>query len=236
MERAGKPDARVVAAFGVLEEDQLVMVSNGGQIIRVPVDGISIYSRSSRGVRVFNTAEDEHVVSVSRLRDVQDDGEDDDDLEDGEGETAEASDATPEEASADTPDAGKGPLFTLEERVAMLEAEIAALDPGIAARVEVKPFDNLLMEFVGQVGASLIVRGLRAVSDFEYEFQMAGMNARLNPKVETVFLMASERHQFISSRFVKEIGSLGGDVGHFVSPAVKEQLTARFAERKNAAD
>ena len=118
----------------------------------------------------------------------------------------------------------------------MLEAEIAALDGGIAARVEVKPFDNLLMEFVGQVGASLIVRGLRAVSDFEYEFQMAGMNARLNPKVETVFLMASERHQFISSRFVKEIGSLGGDVGHFVSPAVKEQLMVRFAERKNAAD
>ncbi|MEP2546202.1 MAG: DNA gyrase C-terminal beta-propeller domain-containing protein, partial [Alphaproteobacteria bacterium] len=104
VERAGKPDARVVAAFGVLEEDQLVMVSNGGQIIRVPVDGISIYSRSSRGVRVFNTAEDEHVVSVSRLRDVQDDGEDDDDLEDGEGETAEASDAAPEEASADTTD------------------------------------------------------------------------------------------------------------------------------------
>ncbi len=132
--------------------------------------------------------------------------------------------------------AGKGPLFTLEERVAMLEAEIAALDGGIAARVEVKPFDNLLMEFVGQVGASLIVRGLRAVSDFEYEFQMAGMNARLNPKVETVFLMASERHQFISSRFVKEIGSLGGDVGHFVSPTVKEQLMVRFAERKNAAD
>ncbi|MEQ9575043.1 MAG: pantetheine-phosphate adenylyltransferase, partial [Rhodospirillales bacterium] len=79
--------------------------------------------------------------------------------------------------------AGKGPLFTLEERVAMLEAEIAALDAGISARVEVKPFDNLLMEFVGQVGASLIVRGLRAVSDFEYEFQMAGMYARLNPKV-----------------------------------------------------
>ncbi|MEQ9682881.1 MAG: pantetheine-phosphate adenylyltransferase [Rhodospirillales bacterium] len=132
--------------------------------------------------------------------------------------------------------AGKGPLFTLEERVAMLEAEIAALDAGISARVEVKPFDNLLMEFVGQVGASLIVRGLRAVSDFEYEFQMAGMNARLNPKVETVFLMASERHQFISSRFVKDIGALGGDVGHFVSSDVKDQLMVRFAERKNAAD
>ena len=113
--------------------------------------------------------------------------------------------------------AGKGPLFTLDERVEMLEAEIATLDPAIGSRIEVRPFDNLLMEFVGQVDASLIVRGLRAVSDFEYEFQMAGMNARLNPKVETVFLMASERHQFISSRFVKEIGSLGGDIGHFVS-------------------
>jgi pantetheine-phosphate adenylyltransferase len=132
--------------------------------------------------------------------------------------------------------AGKGPLFTLEERVEMLEAEIAALDSGTAARIEVKPFDNLLMDFVGQVDATLIIRGLRAVSDFEYEFQMAGMNARLNAKVETVFLMASERHQFISSRFVKEIGSLGGDVGHFVSPAVKERLMVRFEERKRAGD
>ncbi|MEQ9575044.1 MAG: DNA gyrase C-terminal beta-propeller domain-containing protein, partial [Rhodospirillales bacterium] len=101
VERAGSADARVVAAFGVLEEDQLVMVSNGGQIIRVPVHGISIYSRSSRGVRVFNTAEDERVVSVSRLRDVQDDGEDDDDMEDGEGE---APGVAPEEASAETLD------------------------------------------------------------------------------------------------------------------------------------
>lgn len=132
--------------------------------------------------------------------------------------------------------AGKGPLFTLEERVDMLKAEIAALDAAVASRIEVRPFDNLLMDFVGQVDATLIIRGLRAVSDFEYEFQMAGMNARLNPKVETVFLMASERHQFISSRFVKEIGSLGGDIGHFVSPAVKERLMVRFAERKNAAD
>ena len=132
--------------------------------------------------------------------------------------------------------AGKGPLFSLEERVAMLEDEIKGLGGDLAGRVEVKPFDNLLMEFVGQMGASLIIRGLRAVSDFEYEFQMAGMNARLNPVVETVFLMASERHQFISSRFVKEIGSLGGDIGHFVSPAVKERLLQRFAERRSATD
>lgn len=132
--------------------------------------------------------------------------------------------------------AGKGPLFTLEERVEMLEGDIAQLDPLLAKRIEVKPFDNLLMEFVSQMDASLIIRGLRAVSDFEYEFQMAGMNARLNPKVETVFLMASERHQFISSRFVKEIGSLGGDISSFVTAEVKERLLTRFAERKNAAD
>jgi pantetheine-phosphate adenylyltransferase len=132
--------------------------------------------------------------------------------------------------------AGKGPLFTLDERVEMLEQDIKSLDPSVASRIEIKPFDNLLMEFVGQVDASLIVRGLRAVSDFEYEFQMAGMNARLNPKVETVFLMASERHQFISSRFVKEIGSLGGDISSFVSEAVKGRLLERFEERRNVAD
>src|SRR5262249_58577172 len=79
------------------------------------------------------------------------------------------------------------------------------------------------------VGACLIVRGLRAVSDFEYEFQMAGMNARLDPDVDTVFLMASESHQFISSRFVKEIGRLGGDISSFVSPPVAQRLAARFA-------
>ncbi|PIW30082.1 MAG: pantetheine-phosphate adenylyltransferase [Rhodospirillales bacterium CG15_BIG_FIL_POST_REV_8_21_14_020_66_15] len=132
--------------------------------------------------------------------------------------------------------AGKGPLFSLEERVDMLKSEIAALGNGLPERIEVRPFDNLLIEFVGQMDASLIIRGLRAVSDFEYEFQMAGMNARLNPRVETVFLMASERHQFISSRFVKEIGELGGDIGQFVSDAVKARLHERFAERRNAAD
>ena len=105
---------------------------------------------------------------------------------------------------------GKGPLFSTDERV------------------EVRPFASLLMSFAEEVGAGVIVRGLRAVSDFEYEFQMAGMNARLNPRIETVFLMASDRFQFISSRFVKEIGALGGDVSHFVSPRVTARLLHRF--------
>ncbi|MGQ0675758.1 MAG: pantetheine-phosphate adenylyltransferase [Rhodospirillales bacterium] len=131
--------------------------------------------------------------------------------------------------------AGKNPLFSLDERVDMVRREIAAMtENGVAAKADVRAFDNLLMDFTVSVGARVIIRGLRAVSDFEYEFQMAGMNARLNPAVETVFLMASDRHQFISSRFVKEIGRLGGEVGHFVPPRVAKRLTERFAvERKN---
>jgi pantetheine-phosphate adenylyltransferase len=130
---------------------------------------------------------------------------------------------------------GKGPLFDTDERVAIVEEEIAHLaDATTRARVEVKPFDNLLMHFAMAVEASVIIRGLRAVSDFEYEFQMAGMNNRLNPNVETVFLMASDRFQFISSRFVKEIGQLGGDVSHFVSPRVAARLAERFGQANAA--
>jgi len=125
--------------------------------------------------------------------------------------------------------AGKGPLFSAEERVQMVENDIAALKPN-GTTIEVRPFDSLLMHFAIDMNASIIIRGLRAVSDFEYEFQMAGMNARLNPKVETVFLMASDRHQFISSRFVKEIGRLGGDISSFVSPRVSTSLAARFEQ------
>jgi pantetheine-phosphate adenylyltransferase len=126
--------------------------------------------------------------------------------------------------------AGKGPLFSTEERVELVRTEIQAVaEPALAARIEVRPFEMLLMKFAVEVGASVIIRGLRAVSDFEYEFQMAGMNARLNPNVETVFLMASDRYQFISSRFVKEIGQLDGDVSHFVSPRIVARLKERFA-------
>jgi pantetheine-phosphate adenylyltransferase len=126
--------------------------------------------------------------------------------------------------------AGKGPIFSLEERVQIVEEELAAQNEGdLKGRVEVRSFDSLLMHFAMSVHAQVIIRGLRAVSDFEYEFQMAGMNARLNPKIETVFLMASDRYQFISSRFVKEIGALGGDISHFVSPRVTRHLNERFA-------
>jgi pantetheine-phosphate adenylyltransferase len=127
--------------------------------------------------------------------------------------------------------AGKGPLFSIDERVALVRDEMK--DPANhlnGNNVEVVPFDNLLIEFAAGVKATFIIRGLRAVSDFEYEFQMAGMNAKLDPAIETVFLMASERHQFISSRFVKEIGKLGGEIGQFVSPRVVERLKKRFAE------
>ena len=126
--------------------------------------------------------------------------------------------------------AGKGPLFSTDERVEIVRDEVSHLENGAANRVEVLPFQTLLMHFAESVHASIIVRGLRAVSDFEYEFQMAGMNARLNPQIETVFLMATDRFQFISSRFVKEIGSLGGDISHFVSPRVTTRLNVRFAK------
>ncbi len=124
---------------------------------------------------------------------------------------------------------GKDPLFSVEERVDMVRDEIDALGADFSSRIEVKPFDNLLMDFVTDAKAEVIIRGLRAVSDFEYEFQMASMNGRLNPDIETVFLTASENHQFIASRFVKEIGRLGGDIGHFVSPRVKKRLQEQWA-------
>ena len=123
----------------------------------------------------------------------------------------------------------KGPLFSTDERVEIVRDEMNHLENGGGDRIEVRPFATLLMHFAESVGAGVIIRGLRAVSDFEYEFQMAGMNARLNPNIETVFLMASDRYQFISSRFVKEIGGLGGDVTHFVSPRVAARLLDRFA-------
>lgn len=123
---------------------------------------------------------------------------------------------------------GKGPLFSTDERVEIVREEIRYLENGDAGKIDVRAFDTLLMAFAESVGASIIVRGLRAVSDFEYEFQMAGMNARLNTSIETVFLMASDRYQFISSRFVKEIGALGGDISHFVSPRVAARLRERY--------
>ncbi len=129
---------------------------------------------------------------------------------------------------------GKGPLFSIDERVSLTEKAIASAalgNHGTMATIEVRPFEGLLMHFASDLGANVIVRGLRAVSDFEYEFQMAGMNARLNQQINTVFLMASEGCQFISSRFVKEIGRLGGDITTFVPPVVAKALHERLADR-----
>ncbi len=123
----------------------------------------------------------------------------------------------------------KGPLFALEERVAMIETECAKLSAQTGTEIVAHPFENLLIDCAQDVGAQVIVRGLRAVADFEYEFQMVGMNRALNDSVETVFLMAEARHQAIASKLVKEIARLGGDVSKFVTPAVNTALKERFA-------
>ena len=122
----------------------------------------------------------------------------------------------------------KGPLFSLEDRVAMVEAECAPLADATGCEIVAHPFENLLIDCARDVGAGVIIRGLRAVADFEYEFQMVGMNRQLDDTVETVFLMAEAEHQAIASKLVKEIARLGGDVSKFVTPAVNTALRARF--------
>ena len=121
--------------------------------------------------------------------------------------------------------AGKGPMFSLEERVEIIKAETAPLATHI--EIDVQPYEGLTLQFARQIGATMIIRGLRAVADFEYEFQMTAMNQQLDREIETVFLMADPRHQAIASRLVKEIATLGGEVGKFVSPRVKEALLAK---------
>jgi pantetheine-phosphate adenylyltransferase len=123
----------------------------------------------------------------------------------------------------------KGPLFSVKERVEIVEGEVRAIAEKSGKTIEVKPFSSLLMHFAEQQRADIIVRGLRAVSDFEYEFQMVGMNSYLNDEIETVFLMAAPNHQAIASRLVKEIARLGGDIAGFVPPAVARRLLAKFA-------
>ncbi len=122
----------------------------------------------------------------------------------------------------------KGPLFTLEERVEMVQNECAAIIAKTGGEIIVHPFENLLIDCARDVGASVIVRGLRAVADFEYEFQMVGMNRALDASIETVFLMADARRQAIASKLVKEIARLGGDVTKFVPPPVRVALTAKY--------
>ncbi|NNC72472.1 MAG: pantetheine-phosphate adenylyltransferase [Sphingomonadaceae bacterium] len=125
-----------------------------------------------------------------------------------------------------TTNPSKSPMFDDDERLAMVQREVADCDGDI----EVVHFNSLLMDFAQREGASVIVRGLRAVADFEYEYQMAGMNQQLNDAIETVFLMADVSLQPIASRLVKEIAFYGGDIRKFVTPAVEEQVTARVTE------
>ena len=122
----------------------------------------------------------------------------------------------------------KNPLFSLDERVSMITAECRCVSAKSGCEIKVHPFDNLLVDCARDVGANLIVRGLRAVADFEYEYQMVGMNRALDSGIETVFLMAEAQHQAIASKLVKEIARLGGDVSRFVTPAVKEALSGQL--------
>jgi pantetheine-phosphate adenylyltransferase len=132
-----------------------------------------------------------------------------------------------------TTNPSKSPMFTVEERLAMVEREAAAVGNG---KVRVVAFDSLLMDFAEREGASMIVRGLRAVADFEYEYQMAGMNQQLNEEIETVFLMAAVSLQPIASNLVKEIARFGGNIDKFVTPAVAAEVRGRVVEtgRKGA--
>jgi pantetheine-phosphate adenylyltransferase len=123
---------------------------------------------------------------------------------------------------------GKGPLFSLEERVDMVTHEMDALSKKYGVPIKVMPFDTLLMKFAEEVNATFIIRGLRAVADFEYEFQMVGMNQALNDDIETIFLMADVRYQFIASKLVKEVAKLGGDIKSFVSADVAARLKKKY--------
>lgn len=123
----------------------------------------------------------------------------------------------------------KGPLFNLQERVDMMRAETSRLTGAGLAKIEIVPFKNLVTQFAEEVGATVIIRGLRGVADFDYEFQMAGMNSRLNHRVETIFLMAEANNQAIASKLIREIARLGGSVNNFTTPAVADKLSQRFS-------
>ncbi|MEL6644944.1 MAG: pantetheine-phosphate adenylyltransferase [Pseudomonadota bacterium] len=125
----------------------------------------------------------------------------------------------------------KGPLFSLEERVAMIEEECEGLSRATGVEIVAHPFENLLISCARDVGAQIIIRGLRAVADFEYEYQMVGMNRQLDNSIETVFLMAEAEHQAIASKLVKEIARLEGDISKFVTVAVAQRLEERFPKR-----
>ena len=243
-----KRGGRLVASFPVEEADQMLLVTDQGQLIRVRVAQIRIAGRNTQGVTIFRTAQDEHVVSVERVEG----SDDDDDIGDIEGGEAGRSGAGQFLVQAESWRRGrwtriglypgtfdpvtnghldiigravklvdrliigvavnpaKSPLFSLEERVEIIREE--TLECAKIAEVEVRTYDNLTIHFAREVGAQIVIRGLRAVADFEYEFRMTAMNQQLDRDIETVFLMADPRHQALASSLVKDIVSMGGDV------------------------
>jgi pantetheine-phosphate adenylyltransferase len=283
-------NGRVMASFTVVEEDQLMLVTNYGQIIRIRVhggegDSIRIAGRKTQGVRLFDVSgdDDERVVSAGLIRDADD--SDDENTADTEGDGGadgalmvrvmvkaikapsrgrisrwrrmsrhiviypgtfdpltyghldiiqRASRLGDELIVAVAANAGKGPLLTVEERTGLVNAECKRLsdDGTVTVPVRVLNFSNLLTDFAREQGASVIVRGLRAVSDFEIEFQMASINKRLHGDLETIFLMAAEHQHFVASRFVKEVSRYGGDISSFV-PASVVRMMKDIATRKS---
>ncbi|CAE7594582.1 gyrA [Symbiodinium microadriaticum] len=232
-----KRNGNVLAAFPVDHTDEIMMVTDGGKLIRSPVDDVRIAGRSTQGVTLFRTDENEKVVSAERLDEGGNGGEESgaEDATGGERDPAmervglypgtfdpitighvdiiqRAAKMVDRLVVGVAISEAKRPLFSLDERTQMVIDETAHFSGKDGyATVEPKAFDNLLMHFAEDVGAQIIVRGLRAVTDFEYEFQMVGMNDKLNPDIETVFLMAETSKQAIASRLVKEIASLGGN-------------------------
>ncbi len=132
-----------------------------------------------------------------------------------------------------TTNAAKSPMFDDDERIAMVKREVAALDN---AKIRVVGFNSLLMDFAESQGATTVIRGIRGVTDFEYEYQLTGMNRQLNDRVETLFLMADVSLQPIASRLVKEIAIYGGEIGKFVTPAIRDEVVARVASLGKAGD
>ena len=231
-----------------------MLVTDAGRLIRVPADQVRITGRQAMGVTLFRVDAGEHVTSVFPVIEAtpaMTNGASEDEARwlepvkklrvglypgtfdpvtnghlDVIARAARLLDKLVVGVAINT---GKGPLFSLDGARRTGAGRDRARSPRKNGMViEVLPFDTLLIDFARKVGASMIVRGLRAVSDFDYEFQMAGMNYRMDPEIETVFLMASERHQFIASRLVKEVAMLGGDISSFVPPLTLERVLQRI--------
>ena len=248
-----KKNGNVVASFPVLEGEQLMLATDQGKIIRISVDGgdgntIRVAGRKTQGVNLFTLSEGEKVVSVDRVKEEEDEEEDwvlpndfysktmrekiavypgtFDPFTFGHLDVVKRSSKLFDKIIVSVAENNnKSALFNLDERIKIISDVIS--NEKDLNKIEIRGFKGLLVDHVIDVGAVAVLRGLRALSDFEYEFQMAGINTRLSSDFETIFLMASENQQFVASRFVKEIHSLGGDVSSFVPKIVMDHLESK---------